>query len=162
MAGDINRVTLIGRLTRDPELRNTGSTSVLQIGLAVNGRKRVGEEWVDDPNFFDVKVWGQQADTLSRTLSKGRRVAVDGRLDWSSWEDKETHQRRSKVEVVANSVQYLDPPGSGGGGGGGGEFSGGGRAPGEGGAWSGQPTPVSGQDFEQRRPAPPDDDDIPF
>lgn len=160
MAGDINRVTLIGRLTRDPELRNTGSTSVLQIGLAVNGRKRVGEEWVDDPNFFDVKVWGQQADTLSRTLSKGRRVAVDGRLDWSSWEDKETHQRRSKVEVVANSVQYLDPPGSGGGGGG--EFSGGGRAPGEGGAWSGQPTPVSGQDFEQRRPAPPDDDDIPF
>ena len=88
MAGDINHVTLVGRLTRDPELRHLPSgTPVLQLGLAVNGRQKDdGDNWIDKPNFFDVKVFGNQAEMLSNHLAKGRRIGVDGRLDWSSWE----------------------------------------------------------------------------
>jgi single-strand DNA-binding protein len=118
MAGDINRVTLVGRLTRDPELRHLPSGQpVLQMGLAVNGRQRDdGGNWIDKPNFFDVKVFGNQADSLSQHLSKGRRVGIDGRLDWSSWEDNQTGQKRSKVEIVAFQVQFLDSRGEGEGG----------------------------------------------
>ena len=88
MAGDINRVTLVGRLTRDPELRHLPSGSpVLEFGLAVNGRQQdSGGQWVDKPNFFDVKVYGNQAEFLSQYLQKGRRVGIDGRLDWRSWD----------------------------------------------------------------------------
>jgi single-strand DNA-binding protein len=114
MAGDINRVTLVGRLTRDPELRHLPSGSaVLQLGLAVNGRQRDdGGNWVDKPNFFDVKVFGNQAEMLSMHLAKGRRVGIDGRLDWSSWEAPDG-SKRSKVEVVAATVQFLDSRGEG-------------------------------------------------
>jgi single-strand DNA-binding protein len=108
MAGDINRVTLVGRLTRDPELRHLPSGQpVLQLGLAVNGRQRDDAgNWIDKPNFFDVKVFGNQAESLSQHLAKGRRVGIDGRLDWSSWETD--GQKRSKVEVIAFQVQFLD------------------------------------------------------
>jgi single-strand DNA-binding protein len=109
MAGDINRVTLVGRLTRDPELRHLPSGSpVLQLGLAVNGRQKDDAgNWTDKPNFFDVKVFGNQAEMLSQHLAKGRRVGIDGRLDWSSWEAQDG-SKRSKVEVVAFQVQFLD------------------------------------------------------
>jgi len=112
MAGDINRVTLVGRLTRDPELRHLPSGQpVLQLGLAVNGRQRDDAgNWTDKPNFFDVKVFGNQAESLSQHLAKGRRVGIDGRLDWSSWETD--GQKRSKVEVVAFQVQFLDSRGA--------------------------------------------------
>jgi single-strand DNA-binding protein len=112
MAGDINRVTLVGRLTRDPELRHLPSGQpVLQLGLAVNGRQRdEAGNWTDKPNFFDVKVFGNQAETLSQHLAKGRRVGIDGRLDWSSWEAQDG-SKRSKVEVVAFQVQFLDSRG---------------------------------------------------
>jgi len=112
MAGDINRVTLVGRLTRDPELRHLPSgTPVLQMGLAVNGRQKDdADNWTDKPNFFDIKVFGNQAEMLSQHLSKGRRVGIDGRLDWSSWEAQDG-SKRSKVEVVANTVQFLDSRG---------------------------------------------------
>jgi single-strand DNA-binding protein len=115
---DINRVTLVGRLTRDPELRALPSgTSVLSLGLAVNGRQKDQTgNWIDKPNFFDVKVFGGQADMLANHLAKGRRVGVDGRLDWSSWEAQDG-TKRSKVEVVAQSVQFLDSRGEGGAGG---------------------------------------------
>jgi len=115
MAGDINRVTLVGRLTRDPELRHLPSgTPVLQLGLAVNGRQKdEAGNWTDKPNFFDVKVFGNQAEMLSQHLAKGRRVGIDGRLDWSSWETD--GQKRSKVEVVAFQVQFLDSRGEAGG-----------------------------------------------
>ncbi len=118
---DINRVTLVGRLTRDPELRALPSgTSVLSLGLAVNGRQKDQTgNWIDKPNFFDVKVFGGQADMLANHLAKGRRVGVDGRLDWSSWEAQDG-TKRSKVEVVAQSVQFLDSRGEGGAGGDGG------------------------------------------
>jgi single-strand DNA-binding protein len=114
MAGDINRVTIVGRLTRDPELRQLpGGTSVLQMGVAVNGRQRdEAGNWTDKPNFFDVKVFGNQADMLANHLSKGRRIGVDGRLDWSSWEAQDGG-KRSKVEIVAQSVQFLDSRGDG-------------------------------------------------
>ena len=112
MAGDINRVTLVGRLTRDPELRHLPSGSpVLQLGLAVNGRQKdeMGN-WIDKPNFFDVKVFGNQAEVLANHLAKGRRVGIDGRLDWSSWEAQDG-SKRSKVEIIANQVQFLDSRG---------------------------------------------------
>ena len=121
---DINHVTIVGRLTRDPELRHLPSgTAVLQLGVAVNGRQRdEGGNWIDKPNFFDVKVFGNQAEMLANYLSKGRRIGVDGRLDWSSWEAQDG-TKRSKVEIVANHVQFLDSRGEGElGGGGGNQF----------------------------------------
>ncbi len=148
MAGDINRVTLVGRLTRDPELRHLPSGSpVLELGLAVNGRQQdSGGNWVDKPNFFDVKVYGNQAEFLSQYLQKGRRVGIDGRLDWRSWEAQDG-SKRSKVDVVAQTVQFLDSRSDGeGGGSGGGNFI----------PADAQP-PASG-DF----PSSPTDDDIPF
>jgi single-strand DNA-binding protein len=116
MAGDINRVTIVGRLTRDPELAHLPSgTAVLKLGVAVNGRQKdEGGNWIDKPNFFDVKVFGNQADALNNHLAKGRRVGVDGRLDWSSWEAQDG-TKRSKVEIVAQSVQFLDSRGETGG-----------------------------------------------
>jgi single-strand DNA-binding protein len=116
MAGDINHVTLVGRLTREPELRHLPSGQpVLQLGVAVNGRQKdeMGN-WIDKPNFFDVKVFGNQAETLAQHLAKGRRIGVDGRLDWSSWEAQDG-SKRSKVEVVAFQVQFLDSRGDSGG-----------------------------------------------
>ena len=115
MAGDINRVTIVGRLTRDPELRHLSSGNpVLQLGVAVNGRQKDETgNWIDKPNFFDVKVFGNQAEMLAQHLSKGRRIGVDGRLDWSSWEAQDG-SKRSKVEIVAQSVQFLDSRGEGG------------------------------------------------
>jgi single-strand DNA-binding protein len=147
MAGDINRVTLVGRLTRDPELRHLPSGSaVLQLGLAVNGRQKDDAgNWTDKPNFFDVKVFGNQAEMLSQHLSKGRRVGIDGRLDWSSWEAQDG-SKRSKVEVVASTVQFLDSRADG-------EGSGDRQfVPANAGAGSG-----AGADFGQGA-----DDDIPF
>ena len=149
MAGDINHVVLVGRLTRDPELAHTsGGTPVLRLGLAVNGRQKdeLGN-WVDKPNFFDVKVFGNQAEMLSQHLAKGRRIGVDGRLDWSSWEQEGA--KRSKVEVIAQSVQFLDSRSDGEGGGGGSYLP-----PQSGGQSAGG----SDADF----PSTPADDDIPF
>ena len=109
MAGDLNRVTLVGRLTRDPELKHLPSgTPVLEMGVAVNGRQQDDAgNWIDKPNFFDVKVFGNQAEMLSQHLSKGRRIGIDGRLDWRSWEAQDG-SKRSKVDVVAQTVQFLD------------------------------------------------------
>ena len=104
----INRVTLVGNLTRDPELRTTpNGKSVCTLGLAVNERyKNDAGEWVEKPNFFDIVVWGAQAENCSQYLSKGRQVAVDGRLSYRSWEAQDG-SKRSKVEVIANTVQFL-------------------------------------------------------
>ena len=109
MAGrDINRVVVAGRLTAEPELRKLESgTSVCRPRLAVNGRKKTATgEWADDPNFFDVAVWGGQGETCARYLGKGRRVAVDGRLSWREWVHDDT--KRQAVEIVAEIVQFLD------------------------------------------------------
>lgn len=117
MAGvNINRVTLTGNLTRDPELRTTsGGTSVCSLRLAVNTRRRDSSgEWVDKPNYFDVTVWGAQGENCAQYLAKGRPVAVDGRLEWREWQDKEGNKRQS-VDIIADTVQFLGGKEGGGG-----------------------------------------------
>jgi single-strand DNA-binding protein len=119
----INRVNITGNLTRDPELRSTGSgMSVLQMGVAVNDRRKNAQtgEWEDSPNFIDVVMFGTRAESVSRFLSKGSKVAIEGKLRWSSWEDKTTGAKRSKVEVVADDIEFMSTRGDGGGGSGGG------------------------------------------
>lgn len=117
MAENINRVTITGNLTADPELRHTGSgTAVCTLRVAVNGRRKDGDQWVDKPNFFNVTVWGAQGENASSYLEKGRGVAIDGRLDWREWEAKQGGKRQS-VEIVADTVQFLGSGGAGSGGG---------------------------------------------
>ncbi|MEX2252674.1 MAG: single-stranded DNA-binding protein [Thermoleophilaceae bacterium] len=107
-ATNINRVVLTGNLTRDPELRTTGTgTPVCSLRLACNTRRKQGDEWVDKPNYFDITVWGAQGENCATYLSKGRPVAVDGRLEWREWEDKDTGKTRQAVDIVADSVQFL-------------------------------------------------------
>ena len=120
MAANINRVVLVGNLTRDPEIRQTPSgTSVCSLRIAVNSRRRdEGGQWTDKPNYFSVSVFGNQAESCAQYLSKGRPVAIDGRLDWREWQTQDG-QKREAVEIVAESVQFLGSRGDG-------EFSGGG------------------------------------
>jgi single-strand DNA-binding protein len=108
MARGIAHVTLVGNLTRDPELRQTPSgTSVCQLGVAVNSSYKDGSgQWVEKPNYFDVVVWGQQGENCARYLSKGRQIAVDGRLDQRSWEAQDG-TKRSKVEIIADTVMFI-------------------------------------------------------
>ncbi len=155
--GNINRVIITGNLTRDPELRSTnGGTSVCSLRVACNGRRlnRQTDQWEDVPNYFDVTVWGQQGENCSRYLSKGRGVAVDGRLQWREWTEKETGNKRQAVDIVAESVQFLggrDDAGAGNGNG----FSSGARA-------TGSDVPIDSGDFERTPVASGTDDDIPF
>ncbi|HWD63748.1 MAG TPA: single-stranded DNA-binding protein [Solirubrobacteraceae bacterium] len=108
MAGNINRVILTGNLTKDPEVRtlaNSGQT-VCTLRIACNGRRRTNEgQWEDAPNYFDVTVWGQQGENCGKFLSKGRGVAIDGRLRWRSWETD--GQKRQAVDIIAETVQFL-------------------------------------------------------
>ena len=114
---NINRVVLVGNLTKDPELRQTGGgTSVCKLRLAVNTRRKDETgQWVDKPNYFDVSVFGNQAESCSQYLSKGRPVGVDGRLEWREWEATDGSGKRQAVEVVAESVQFLGSRGESGG-----------------------------------------------
>jgi single-strand DNA-binding protein len=107
----INRVVLVGRLTRDPELRALPSgINVCGLRVACNSSRRDAEgDYQEKPNYFDVSVYGGQAETVSRYMHKGSRVAVDGRLEWREWESAD-HQRRQAVSVVADTVQFLDSP----------------------------------------------------
>lgn len=103
----INRVVVSGNLTRDPELRVTpGGTQVLGFGVAVNDRRRNQQtgEWEDYPNFIDCTMFGNRAEALSRILRKGMKVAIEGKLRYSSWEDKNGGGRRSKVEIIPDEV----------------------------------------------------------
>ena len=108
MARGIAHVTLVGRLTRDPELRQTpNGASVCQMGVVVNySYKDSSGQWIEKPSFFDVVVWGPQGENCAKYLSKGREVAVDGRLDQRSW-DAQDGTKRSKVEVVADTVMFI-------------------------------------------------------
>ena len=123
MAASINRVVLVGNLTRDPELRHTpAGTPVCSLRIAVNSRRRdESGQWVDKPNYFDVSVFGNQAESCAQYLSKGRPVAIDGRLDWRQWEAQDGSKREA-VEIVAESVQFLGSRGDGDGAGGGNQF----------------------------------------
>jgi single-strand DNA-binding protein len=106
---NINRVVMTGNLTADPDLRSLPSgTSVCKLRLACNTRRKdaASGEWVDKPNYFDVVVWGKQGENASRYLSKGRPVAVDGRLEWREWET-DGGAKRQAVEIVADNLQFL-------------------------------------------------------
>jgi single-strand DNA-binding protein len=126
-ASNVNVVVITGNLTRDPELRHTGGgTAVCELRVAVNSRRKEGNDWVDKPNYFDVVVWGAQGENCATYLQKGRPVAVEGRLDWREWEAKDGGGKRQAVQIIANTVQFLGSRDGGGGGGGGGQGNGGG------------------------------------
>jgi single-strand DNA-binding protein len=155
-ASNINRVIITGNLTRDPELRSLQSgTQVCKLRVAVNSRRKdQSGEWVDKPNYFDVTVWGAQGENCATYLSKGRPVAIDGRLDWREWEAQDGSGKRQAVEIVADTVQFLGSrDGSGAGSGG----NGGGFAP-------QSDVPADTSDFSDAEPAAvgATDDDIPF
>jgi single-strand DNA-binding protein len=108
-ATNLNRVVLTGNLTHDPELRSLQSgNSVCKLRVACNTRRKNNAtgEWEDKPNYFNVTVWGAQGENCARFLSKGRPVAIDGRLDWHEWEAADG-QKRQAVEIIAESVQFL-------------------------------------------------------
>jgi single-strand DNA-binding protein len=108
----INRVVLVGRLTRDPELRALPSgTSVCGMRIACNSSYRDPDgELIERPNFFDVSIYGAPGESVSRYMRRGSRVAIDGRLEWREWETAE-QERRQAVSIVADTVQFLDSPG---------------------------------------------------
>ena len=157
----INRVTLTGNLTRDPEMRATqGGTQVMSFGLAVNDRRRNPQsgEWEDYPNFIDCTMFGTRAEAVSRYLNKGSKVAIEGKLRYSSWE--RDGQRRSKLEVIVDEIEFMSSRNGQGGQGGYGNQ--GGYAP--------APAPSYGAPAPQPAPAPQAqppavevyDEDIPF
>jgi single-strand DNA-binding protein len=155
-ATNINRVVMTGNLTRDPELRSLPSgMSVCSLRVACNTRRKdnASGEWVDKPNYFDVTVWGAQGENCARFLAKGRPVAIDGRLEWREWQDKEGNTRQS-IDIIADAVQFL-----------------GGREEGVGGGAAGagftprSDVPVDDRDFQPAGAASSPagaDDDIPF
>jgi single-strand DNA-binding protein len=159
---DINHVVLIGRLTRDAELKSIASgQAVCKFSIAVNRRRKSGDQWEDEANFFDIVVWGRQGESLHQYLVKGKMVAVDGELRQDRWQ--QDGQNRSKVEIVANNLQLLGGnPGSGGGY----------NSQNSGGGAMGAPAASQGQNWQSQggaapsgNSAPADDhfaDDIPF
>lgn len=159
-ATNINRVVITGNLTADPELRALPSgTSLCKLRIACNTRRKNGStgEWEDKPNYFDVTVWGAQGENAARYLSKGRPVAIDGRLEWREWETQEGAKRQA-IDIIADSVQFLGSRD---------DASGGGgpivnRSAGNG-ASTGSDVPIDESDMQ---PAPAagaaGDDDIPF
>ncbi len=172
---NLNRVFLIGRLTRDPEQRSLQSgSSVVNFGLAVNRtyvRKDSGEK-VEETCFVDCESWGRQAETIARYTSKGRQLFVEGRLKFDTWE--RDGQRHSKLRVVVENFQFLDSNGGERGGGGGGQSygqqavgardagGGGYNAPNAGGGGHSAPNARGGGHSAQSSNQPAADDDIPF
>ena len=142
----INRVVLVGNLTRDPELRHTpAGMPVCSLRVAVNTRRKDSAtgQWTEKPNYFSVTVWGQQGENCAQYLAKGRPVAIDGRLEWREWESQDGGKREA-IDIIADTVQFL-----------------GGRAEGDGGSTyipAGAAAESSGSDFQSS----PTDDDIPF
>jgi len=153
---NLNKVLLMGNLTRDPEVRYTPKgTAVAELGIAVN-RIYSGEngEKREEVTFVDVTVWGRTAENVGEYLKKGRPVFIEGRLQLDSWEDKQSGQKRNKLKVVADNVQFLGSPRGGSGGGG----------PEEGGETSASRPSGGGRSSAPPRSTPPaePDDEIPF
>ncbi|MGA2319975.1 MAG: single-stranded DNA-binding protein [Solirubrobacteraceae bacterium] len=159
-ATNINRVVMTGNLTADPELRSLPSgMSVCSLRIACNTRRKNASsgEWEDKPNYFNVTVWGAQGENAARYLSKGRPVAIDGRLEWREWEAQDGTKRQA-TDIIADSVQFLgsreeaSAPG--------GSFE---NRPAGNGASEGSDVPPDERDFQPAPVAgPTGDDDIPF
>ncbi|MCL2093065.1 MAG: single-stranded DNA-binding protein [Treponema sp.] len=147
---DINRVVLVGRLTRDAELKYiTSGQAISKFAIAVNRRRKDGDQWVDEANFFDITVWGRTAESLNQYLTKGKTVGVEGELRQDRWQ--QDGQNRSRIEIVASNIMLL-------GGGPGGASQGGGSsgssyANNQGGSGSRNEAPDEDDSFS---------DDIPF
>jgi single-strand DNA-binding protein len=154
-ASNVNVVVITGNLTRDPELRHTGGgTAVCEMRVAVNSRRKEGDNWVDKPNYFDVIVFAGQGENCATYLSKGRPVAIEGRLEWSEWEAKDGSGKRQAVRIIANTVQFLGSrDGGGGNGDGGGGFTPSSDVPADTSDFEGAAAPSGGGGGE---------DDIPF
>jgi single-strand DNA-binding protein len=134
-----NRVILMGNLTRDPEVKySAGGSAIAKFSVAVNRKYKVGDELKEEVGFFDIVVFGKQAENCGEYLKKGRPVLVEGRLQQDRWDDKETGAKRSKVLIAAQSVQFL---GSAPGGGASGRSSEGGSDEGLGGGEPGEDIP---------------------
>ena len=105
----INRVNISGNLTRDPEVRQTqGGTAIMSFGVAVNDRRKNPQtgQWEDVPNFIDCTLFGNRANSLAQYLTKGTKVAIEGKLRWSQWQDK-SGGNRSKLEVIVDEIEFL-------------------------------------------------------
>ncbi|MHC4709832.1 MAG: single-stranded DNA-binding protein [Planctomycetota bacterium] len=148
MAGNVNKVFLMGNLTRDVELKYTPSDQpVANIGIAVSRRYRTRDgEDREETTFVDCEAWGRTAEVMNQYLAKGRPVFVEGRLKLDQWEDRETGKSRSKLRVVVENFQFVDSPGG----------ARGGNHPQPAGATTGQPAPRGGPH------EPVKEDDIPF
>ncbi len=144
----INKVMFTGNLTRDAELRKTQSgTSILSFGVAVNDRRRNAStgEWEDYANFIDCTMFGKRAEAVAKFLVKGTKVSVEGRLHYSSWEDRNSGQRRSKVDITVEEIEFMSPRN--------------GSSPSE----DSVPEPSTAEDIpEAPAPAAYNDEDIPF
>ena len=104
----------MGNLTRDPEIRYTPKGSaVSDLGLAINRKYKQGEQWKEEVTFVDVTVWAKQAELAAQYLAKGRTVFVEGRLEMDSWQDKNTGEKRNKLKVVAETLQFIGGKGDG-------------------------------------------------
>ena len=105
----INKVIISGNLTRDGELSTTaGGTAMLKVGVAVNERVRNSQgEYEDRANYVDCTLWGRRAEALAKYMAKGTKVAVEGRLHWSGWKDKETNKNRSKLDVYVDDIEFM-------------------------------------------------------
>ncbi|MDR0669290.1 MAG: single-stranded DNA-binding protein [Treponema sp.] len=170
---DLNHVVLVGRLTRDAELKYTsGGQAVCKFSIAVNRRRKNGDQWEDEASFFDIVLWGRQGEAVNQYLLKGKMVGVEGELRQDRWQ--QDGQNRSRVEIVANNLQLL---GGGGGGSGNGTYNNGAYGgqtgqsgqSGQGAYGSSYGQPAQGAYDSGAREAPPprasDDgftDDIPF
>jgi len=153
-----NKVILVGNLTRDPELRYTPrGTAIAKIGLAVNRvwTNEAGEK-KEDVTFVDVDVFGRTAENVGQYMRKGRPILIEGRLKLDQWDDKQTGQKKSKLGVVAETVQFLGSPGEGGGGGGGAS------APAARPARPAQAAPSAPPSEPMEGDGPPESDDVPF
>jgi single-strand DNA-binding protein len=144
---DINHVVLVGRLTRDAEIKYTSTgTAISKFSIAINRRRKINDQWTDEANFFDVVVWGRQAESLTPYLLKGKQIGVQGELRQNRWE--QDGQPRSRVEVNASNIQLL-----------------GGRPAAQSAAAPMSDAMASGDEFESGDTEVPDDrfnDDIPF
>jgi single-strand DNA-binding protein len=135
----INRVVLTGNLTRDAELKQTAGGALVKMRIAVNDRRKVGDQWTDVANFIDVNMFGTRAESVSRFLTKGKQVGIDGRIRMDEW-TTEDGQKRSKLEVYADNIELLGSRGEGSG-----------------------PRPVTDASFvDEAGPDVPDGEDIPF